>query len=69
MRSDDVAFYLGLLAVISLIVVSVSGWTLNLIYLVTTEPTLSVLTALQIIGIFFAPLGVVLGWILFFVGV
>lgn len=54
----------GFMAMFALWAAVIVGWVMNVIALVhmVYDPTISVLLVLRIVGIFFPPLGAVLGW-------
>lgn len=63
MRASELTRGFGLLAVIMLVVTVIGGWIANVVAIVNTvgDP-LSAMFILRCIGVFFAPLGVVLGF-------
>lgn len=63
MRASELTYGFGLLAVIMFVVTVIGGWIANVVAIVNTvgDP-LSAMFILRCVGVFFAPLGVVLGF-------
>ena len=63
MRASELIYGFGLLAVIMFVVTVIGGWIANVVAIVNTvgDP-LSAMFILRCVGVFFAPLGVVLGF-------
>jgi len=63
-RSNDISGILGFFIIVALLLVALAGWVMNIIeiYNHVNEPVTGMFV-LRLIGVVFAPLGMVLGWL------
>ncbi len=62
MKQDDFFVLSGMLLILTVVLVAVSGWVMNIISLAHAT-SMNGMVVLRAVGIFVPPLGAVLGWI------